>query len=186
MRKTLPVQVYRELDAKERVLLPHQALLDDREPDPEIRRTTPPNQYADANHYLRMANGIIGIVTPWALSLCQTGELLRAISVLHLMTSLARNHGAPITTGLDGATVARLQRDLDELMPRLAVVERVLADVEREFGSEDVTPIEVRQFLRGTHADIVAVLEMVPGLKEPPTTPGPELLRTLSTAVRER
>lgn len=122
MRKTLPVQVYRELDARERVLLMHQALLDDREPDAEIRRSTPPLQFAEANGYIRLANGMLRILTPWALSLCQEAEQTRTIAVLYLMTRLARAHGAAIPESLDAETIARLQRDLDGLGPRLACV----------------------------------------------------------------
>lgn len=185
MRTTLPVQMYRELDARERVLLLHQALLEDREPDPEIRRTTPRAQYAEANRYIRMCRGMLGILTPWALSLSQSGELMRSVAALSLMTQLARRHGAAIPVELDGATAARLQRDLDYLVPRLAVVEHVLAEVEREIGSDAVTPPEVRALLGATHAHVAAVLEMFPALVPPDATPEPRLLQSLSSAVHE-
>lgn len=186
MRKTLPVQVYRELDARERVLLLHQAILEDREPDPEIRRTTPREQYDEANHYIRICRGILGILTPWTLSLSQTAEWMRAVAVMNLMARLARQHGAPIPTDFDDATAARLQRELDELVPRLAVVEQVLADVERDFRSEAVTPDVVRHLLGATHAYVAEVLEIFPTLTKPDPIPDPALLRQVNEAVRDR
>ena len=185
MRRTLPVQVYRERDARERVLLMRQALLEDREPDPDIRRSTPPQQYGEANHFIRLANGMLGILTPWALSLCQEAEQTRTIAVLHLMARLARAHGAPSPESLDDATIARLQRDLDRLGPRLTCVELVVGEVESEFGSETVTPIEVRDFLIAAAAHIHEVLEMVPGLHEPASEPDQEILEMLRRGLRE-
>ena len=57
------------LDARERVLLLHHALIEDRAPDPQIRATTPPEQYAEFNHYVALTNGVLHTLVAFALSL---------------------------------------------------------------------------------------------------------------------
>lgn len=54
---------------------------------------------------------------------------------------------------------------------------------EREFGSETVTPPEVRDFPIAAAAHIHEVLEMVPGLHEPASEPDQEILEMLRRAL---
>jgi len=116
----------------------------------------------------------------------QTAEWLRAVAAMNVIARLARQHGASIPTDFDDATAARLQRELDELVPRLAVVEHVLADVERDFRSEVVTPDVVRHLLGATHGYVAEVLEIFPTLTKPDPVPELGLLRQLNEAVRDR
>lgn len=65
-----------ELTPRERVLLLHRALLEDREPDPAIRGTMPREHEREFNRYVTLANGILHVITAQALVFSYDVEVL--------------------------------------------------------------------------------------------------------------
>src|SRR5258708_29533461 len=84
-------RINRELTARERVLLLHRALDEDREPDPAIRATMPREQGPEFNRYIALANATLHVITPRALVMNHDVESLR-LKFLLLDTQVAWAH----------------------------------------------------------------------------------------------
>lgn len=116
-------RVVRELTARERVLMLHMALLEDREPDPAIRATIPPAQGPEFNRYAALANGVFHVITARALALHYETELL-SLKFLLLATQ--------VMWGFDRTSLIRDASLLAAIPIPLPEYERRLDELRRE------------------------------------------------------
>ena len=76
----------RGLSARERAVLSIRALHEDRPEDPQIRLTMPGDQVSEFNRYIGLANGVLGVLVPYALALRAEVEVL---AYKHLLVGVA-------------------------------------------------------------------------------------------------
>ncbi len=182
-------RIARGLDARERVLLLHHALIEHRVPDPQIRATTPPHQYEEFNRYVTLSNGVLHTLVLLSHSLAADveGHRMRQSALLALAgwgldrprrrRAPARRPSppaelfpvtAPPAIALDAESslddVARAhawyQRcEITQSWPELRAIEVVLEEVRQEFGGAEVAPESLVERLRWSREQLLSLCE---------------------------
>ena len=196
-------RVMRGLDARERVLLLHQALIEDRAPDPQIRASIPPEQYAEFNHYVALANGVLHTLVAFALSLQAQVEtdrmrlsFLLAIAGWGLeRTKRGKKAGVgpsppdalfpavepprwaagerPSMDDVTRAFALKQRLGIAATWAELRATEVVLDEVRAEFGGEEVAPDVLIEMLGDARNDLLQLHETSQPFSGPFELPDP-------------
>ena len=195
--------VARGLDARERVLLLHHALIEDRARDPQIRATTPPEQYAEFNHYVALTNGVLHTLVAFALSLqaqVETHRMRLGVLLTIAGWSLERpKRGKKASVGPSPPDVlfpatepprlaAGEKPSADDVTRAFAFGQRlgiaatwaelratevVLDEVRAEFGGEEVAPDVLIEMLGDARSELLQLHETSQPFTGPFELPGP-------------